>query len=477
MQGSRETPSAEGKNIKEVTARFMDACAEVQKVLKAEGADFMHNDHLGWVLTCPSNLGTGLRAGTMVKLPNVSGRDDWKALCAKMGLQARGTGGVDSANVGGTWDVSNADRIGKGEVDLVNTLIEGAAQLVKWESMYDNGKREDANVEICGKLEKEVTPLQAPAADGISWQTLQKQNAESSNAIIDYLDADAIFISVSKSQEEAILKRDAEDADKLSKGIQQSVERGSLAANPDVDPYNVIDVLGKTPDMVTQIIIDNVGEAANTGAVVVLCGLSGTGKGTTVEKLSTQLPNTLTWSNGNIFRSVTLLAATWCEQAELAEFDAVAALTPDNLKSFMGMLSFDADAMDIKISGLGLEYMVNDIKNTELKGPKVSANIPTVAQEIQGEVVAFAAGAIEHMRAAGKNVLLEGREQTVDYVPSKYRFTLTLSDTSVIGKRRAAQVIAATALEQLREVATQTQQDPLDSEVGLAVFEACAAMQ
>ena len=26
----------------------------------------MHNDHLGFVLTCPSNLGTGLRAGAMV---------------------------------------------------------------------------------------------------------------------------------------------------------------------------------------------------------------------------------------------------------------------------------------------------------------------------------------------------------------------------------------------------------------------------
>merc|ERR1712166_711318 len=152
MQGSRDAPSAEGKNIKAVTARFMDACAEVQKVLKAEGADFMHNDHLGWVLTCPSNLGTGLRAGTMVKLPKVSGRDDWKTLCAKMGLQARGTGGVDSANVGGTWDVSNADRIGKGEVDLVNTLIEGAAQLVKWESMCDNGQQEAAFAEIDAKV-------------------------------------------------------------------------------------------------------------------------------------------------------------------------------------------------------------------------------------------------------------------------------------------------------------------------------------
>merc|ERR1711990_986901 len=140
MQGSRKKPSHEGKQIKEVTARFMRACAEVEKVLKAEGSGFMHNDHLGWVLTCPSNLGTGLRAGTMVMLPKLSSRPDFKKLLGKMKLQARGTGGVDSANTGGTWDISNADRIGKGEVDLVNVLIEGAAQLVKWEEALDAGK-------------------------------------------------------------------------------------------------------------------------------------------------------------------------------------------------------------------------------------------------------------------------------------------------------------------------------------------------
>merc|ERR1712216_543472 len=139
MQGSRKKPTNEGKQIKEVTARFMRACSEVEKVLKAEGSGFMHNDHLGWVLTCPSNLGTGLRAGTMVTLPKMSARADWKALLGKMGLQARGTGGVDSASTGGTWDISNADRIGKGEVDLVNVLIEGAAQLVKWEKACDEG--------------------------------------------------------------------------------------------------------------------------------------------------------------------------------------------------------------------------------------------------------------------------------------------------------------------------------------------------
>jgi len=148
MQGSRAEPTVEGKQIKEVFARFIRACDEVQKVLKAKGYDFMHSEHHGWVLTCPSNLGTGLRAGTMVKLPIVSGRPDFKAILGKMGLQARGTGGVDSASTGGTWDISNADRIGKGEVQLCNILIEGAAKLVQWENKLENGDADGVEAEI-----------------------------------------------------------------------------------------------------------------------------------------------------------------------------------------------------------------------------------------------------------------------------------------------------------------------------------------
>jgi len=154
MQGDLNKPTHKGKQIKEVTARFMRACDAVQKVLKKNGYDFMHNDHLGWVLTCPSNLGTGMRCGTMVRLPNVSARSDWKKLIRSMRLQVRGKAGVDSKSTGGVWDVSNADRIGKGEIDLVNILIEGAAQLVKWETMYDAGRGFIADREIKAQIGK-----------------------------------------------------------------------------------------------------------------------------------------------------------------------------------------------------------------------------------------------------------------------------------------------------------------------------------
>merc|ERR1711861_112156 len=103
----------------------------------------MHNDHHGYILTCPSNLGTGLRAGAMVKLPHLSARKDFKTICSKMSLQARGTAGVDSASVGGTWDISNADRLGKSEVQLTNIFIEGVAQMIKWEQMLEKGQSID----------------------------------------------------------------------------------------------------------------------------------------------------------------------------------------------------------------------------------------------------------------------------------------------------------------------------------------------
>ena len=48
-------------------------------------------------------------------------------------------------------------------------------------------------------------------------------------------------------------------------------------------------------------------------------------------------------------------------------------------------------------------------------------------------------------------MLLEGREATVNYVDTPYRYTLTMSDTTVLGQRRAAQVLAATALKAIEE--------------------------
>lgn len=304
----------------------------------------------------------------------------------------------------------------------------------------------------------------------ISREILEKQNAVTSNAVIDFFGASEKFLSLAKQEGDLTIQRDMEDGVKLEKGIDFAKSKGVIDPNYVPEPYVTLDVMGKTPVTVADEIISKIketGGSADEGSVIVLCGLSGTGKGTTVAQVRQKLEadegkKVVTWSNGNIFRSVTLLAVTWCEQQpDIDGFDKEKALTKENLKSFMDMLSFGKfnGEYDTKIQGLGLDMLISEVKNTELKSPKVSKNIPTVAELTQGEVILFAADAVETMGKDGIFVLLEGREQTVNYVRTPHRFTLVLSDESLIGKRRAAQRIMAEALSSVGDTAT-------DEEVG-----------
>lgn len=76
----------------------------------------MWSKHLGYILTCPSNLGTGLRAGVHIKIPKLSQDSRFPEILKALRLQKRGTGGVDTAATGGVYDISNIDRLGKSEV-------------------------------------------------------------------------------------------------------------------------------------------------------------------------------------------------------------------------------------------------------------------------------------------------------------------------------------------------------------------------
>ena len=103
----------------------------------------MWNEHLGFILTCPSNLGTGLRAGVHVKLPSLAKDARFDDVLKALRLQKRGTGGVDTASTDGTFDVSNLDRLGFSEVELVQKVVDGVKLLVEMEKRLMKGESID----------------------------------------------------------------------------------------------------------------------------------------------------------------------------------------------------------------------------------------------------------------------------------------------------------------------------------------------
>ena len=126
-----------GGNMREVFTRFCDGLNKFEESIKKAGSSFMWNEHLGFVLTCPSNLGTGLRAGVHVKLPLLSATSYFKEIISSLALQTRGVGGVDTAAVGGIYDISNRDRLGFSEVDLVQKVVDGVGLLIKMEKALE----------------------------------------------------------------------------------------------------------------------------------------------------------------------------------------------------------------------------------------------------------------------------------------------------------------------------------------------------
>jgi len=285
----------------------------------------------------------------------------------------------------------------------------------------------------------------------LSKSLLEKGDDSTSNAIIAAFESDPEFASFSQKEMEGIMARDAEDGEKLAAGIREAIAKGVVEAEPPVEPVCKIDVAGKSADMVAAEIVEKLGDAVKEGCVLVLQGLSGTGKGTTVSKLESVLPRAVSWSNGNVFRSLTLLAVSHCE-AKGTPFGPEA-LTPELLAELVKCLHFGKfnGKFDIRISGKGHELLVSEVANTTLKEPRVGKNIPTVAKLTQGEVIKFAGGAAETMRADGMNVLMEGRAQTLDYVRTPHRFELTLAQPLIIGQRRAAQRMMAAALVALKD--------------------------
>lgn len=65
-------------------------------------------------------------------------------LCsAQLPLQTFVSGGVDTAAVGSIFDISNSDRLGFSEVELVQSVIDGVNLLINMEKRLEKNKAID----------------------------------------------------------------------------------------------------------------------------------------------------------------------------------------------------------------------------------------------------------------------------------------------------------------------------------------------
>ena len=118
-----------GADLHAVFDRLSRACAHIEKVAK-----FAHDGHLGYITSCPTNLGTALRASVHIKLPKLSKKwDDFQAIADKYYVQIRGIHGEHSESTDAVYDISNKRRLGRSERELVQDMYDGVKAMIEKE--------------------------------------------------------------------------------------------------------------------------------------------------------------------------------------------------------------------------------------------------------------------------------------------------------------------------------------------------------
>merc|ERR1711963_935371 len=121
-------------DVRAVFDRLARGIKAVGDSVRAEsGREFMLDPKYGYIHSCPTNLGTGMRASVHVDLPGWTkeGVPALQKRCEELSVQPRGTRGESGGQTGHTYDISNKHRLGYSEVQLVQKMIDGVNTLVK----------------------------------------------------------------------------------------------------------------------------------------------------------------------------------------------------------------------------------------------------------------------------------------------------------------------------------------------------------
>jgi len=118
----------------QLSAAF-SALSELDSALE-ESLEFAFDPTLGYLTTCPTNLGTGLRASAMLHLPGLVLSDQIGQVLqavSKIGLAVRGLYGEGTESLGNLYQISNQSTLGESEETIIRRLERVISQVASHE--------------------------------------------------------------------------------------------------------------------------------------------------------------------------------------------------------------------------------------------------------------------------------------------------------------------------------------------------------
>lgn len=139
-----------GLRLKESFEALSKLDSKLEEVL-----EFAFHPSLGYLTTCPTNLGTGMRASAMLHLPAlVLSEQVGQVLQAvnKIGLAVRGLYGEGTESLGNFYQISNQSTLGESEGDIIDRLERVIAQVSTHEMNARQKLLEDKPAMVADKI-------------------------------------------------------------------------------------------------------------------------------------------------------------------------------------------------------------------------------------------------------------------------------------------------------------------------------------
>ncbi|WP_409303697.1 protein arginine kinase [Peribacillus sp. SCS-155] len=113
--------------------------------------DYAYEEDRGYLTSCPTNVGTGLRASVMIHLPALVITQQMNRIIPainQLGLVVRGIYGEGSEALGNIFQISNQITLGKSEIDIVEDLNSVVQQIIAQERSAREAIVQTSNIQL-----------------------------------------------------------------------------------------------------------------------------------------------------------------------------------------------------------------------------------------------------------------------------------------------------------------------------------------
>lgn len=117
--------------------KAFDICNYLDNIISEE-IDYAYDNVIGYLTSCPTNVGTAIRVSVMLHLPALTMTGYIRSVlesCGKLGLAVRGLYGENTEAYGNMYQLSNQVTLGKNENDIVMSVKNISYQIIEQERL------------------------------------------------------------------------------------------------------------------------------------------------------------------------------------------------------------------------------------------------------------------------------------------------------------------------------------------------------